>query len=108
MFVATNRLRTRKGHGQELEDRFRGHGGVERQSGFLGFELWRLDKEAEHEEYLVVTHWESKEAHHQWTRSQEFRAAHAGSRPDFLLGTGEFSSYEVRLASRPEGAKAHL
>lgn len=105
MFIATNCLRVKTGYGPELEKQFQRHGGVEQQPGFLRFELWRLTREGDHEEYLVVTHWESKEAHHGWTRSEAFRQAHAGPRPDFLLG-GEFSTYEVRLSSSPRQAKA--
>ena len=69
MFVSTNRLKAKKGYGHELEERFARRGGVEGQSGFLGFELWRKETDADCDEYLVVTHWESKEAHLQWTRS---------------------------------------
>ena len=108
MFVATNRLRTKKGQGQDLEERFGRRGGVENQSGFLGFELWKMDTQTDHEEYLVVTHWESKEAHHQWTTSEDFRAAHSGPRADFLVGHPEFGGYEVRLVSHPMGEKARL
>jgi heme oxygenase (staphylobilin-producing) len=105
MFVATNRLTIKAGFGQELEQQFGRRGGVEQQADFLGFELWKLDKEADHEEYLVVTHWESKEAHHNWTRSEAFRQAHSGPRPEFLIG-GESSSYEVRFSSLPGRTKA--
>jgi heme-degrading monooxygenase HmoA len=62
MFVATNRLTIKAGFGQELEQHFGRRGGVEQQPGFLGFELWKREKDADHEEYLVVTRWESKEA----------------------------------------------
>jgi heme oxygenase (staphylobilin-producing) len=103
MFVATNRLKVKKGHGHDLEGRFRQRGGVERETGFLGFEFWKLDKrEADHEEYLVVTHWESKEAHTRWTQSDSFRRAHSGPPADYILGHGEFSAYDVVFSSRPQ------
>ena len=106
MFVATNRLRIQPGHGDDLEERFRQQGGVEHQTGFLGFEFWKLNQgEGEDEEYLVVTHWESKNDHDQWTRSDEFRQAHAGERPAYLLG-GEFQTYDVRIRSGPDGKKS--
>ncbi len=108
MFVATNRLRIKQGYGEQLEEGFRHQGGVERQPGFLGFELWRLNKEEEYEEYLVVTHWESKDAHDQWTHSEAFRAAHSGPRLDFFTGHPEFSTYDVRLASRPDETKVSI
>ncbi len=105
MFVATNRLTIQSGHGDDLEERFRKQGGVEHQAGFLGFEFWKLNQEAETEEYLVVTHWDSKDAHDQWTHSDEFRQAHAGERPAYLLG-GDFQTYDVRISSGPEGKKS--
>ena len=107
MFVATNKIQVQKGHGRELEDRFNRRGGVEGQVGFLGFEMWRSEKDSDCEEYLIVTHWESKDAHHEWTRSEAFRQAHSGPRADFLLGPGEFNSYDVKLSSSPDGTKAH-
>ncbi|MFQ6027707.1 MAG: antibiotic biosynthesis monooxygenase family protein [Dehalococcoidia bacterium] len=105
MFVATNRLQVKPGSGSDLEDRFSRRGGVEQQPGFLGFELWKLDGAEDFEEYLVVTHWESEEAHVQWTHSEAFRQSHSGIRGDFFLGPPEFKKYAVRLRSAPEGAK---
>jgi heme oxygenase (staphylobilin-producing) len=102
MFVATNRLRILKGHGRELEERFRRGGAVAREPGFWGFELWKLESEAEHEEHLVVTHWESKEAHNRWVQSEAFKRAHSGPPADFIVGPGEVGSYEVRLSYGPE------
>ena len=102
MYVATNRINIAKGNGADLETRFGPRGGVELEPGFKGFELWKLNFEAEHEadheEYLVVTHWESEEAHDQWTRSESFKQAHSGPPADFIMGHGEFSSYQVRLS----------
>lgn len=108
MFVATNRLKTKKGRGHELEERFQRRGGVEKQDGFLGFEMWKVENEADHLEYLIVTHWETEEAHHRWTRSEAFRVAHSGPRADFLMGHPEFGGYEVRLQSHPMEAKVPL
>lgn len=108
MFVATNRLRTVKGRGHELEERFGRRAGVEKQPGFLGFELWKKETHADHDEYLVVTHWDSKEAHHMWTRSEAFKEAHSGPRADFIVGHPEFSAYDVRLMSDSTGAKERV
>ena len=63
MFVATNRIRVRKPHGTDLEELFQQRGGLEQQAGFVGFQLWKSQGEAEHEEYLVVSHWDTKDAH---------------------------------------------
>ncbi|MPZ13155.1 MAG: antibiotic biosynthesis monooxygenase [Chloroflexi bacterium] len=108
MFVATNRIKIKRGHGAELEERFARRAGVEKQPGFVSFELWRQEHGDEHEEYVVVTHWESEATHAAWTHSDAFRAAHAGARADFLLGPGEVKRYDVRLASSPAAPKTPI
>ena len=55
MYAVTNRIKVQKGHGQEMEEVFGKRGGVEEEPGFKSFELWKLDAEDDHEEYLVVT-----------------------------------------------------
>ena len=52
MYVGTNRIRVRKGTGHKLGERFAQRGGVERQPGFMSFQMWKLDADEEHEEYL--------------------------------------------------------
>lgn len=51
MYVGTNRLQVQKGTGHKLEERFAKQGGVERQPGFVSFQMWKLDVDEEHEEY---------------------------------------------------------
>ena len=104
MFVATNRITIKRGNGEDLESRFGAQGGVEGQAGFLGFEMWKLDKDEDTEEYLIVTHWESKEANMAWIHSDSFKQAHAGPHPDYLTGPGEFKTYEIRLTRTPQAA----
>lgn len=103
MFVAVNHLIVKPGYGAEVERRFGARSGVERQPGFVRFELWRLRTQEDHEEYLVVTHWESEEDHANWVKSEAFRRAHAGGRPDFFLGS-HLSFYDVRLSAGPAQA----
>ena len=100
MFVATNRIRVRKPHGPDLEELFQQRGGLEKQAGFVEFQLWKSQSEADHEEYLVVSHWETKDAHDQWTQSEAFRLAHTGLRSDYIMGRGEFSAYDLRISSQ--------
>ena len=102
MYVVTNRISIAAGNGADLEGRFGRRGGVERQPGFKGFELWRQDQDADHEDYLVVTHWESAEAFKGWIGSESFREAHANMRIDYIIGPGEISNYDVRLSSSPK------
>ena len=98
MFVGTNRIKIKKGYGKELEELFRSRGEVAQEPGFVDFELWRQEGDSEHEEYLVVSRWESEEHHNQWLRSDSFKQAHSGPPTDYIMGHGEFSSYQIRLA----------
>ena len=102
MFVGTNRIKIKKGYGKELEELFRSRGEVAREPGFVDFELWRQEGDSEHEEYLVVSRWESEEHHNQWLRSDSFKQAHSGPPGDYIMGHGEFSSYQIRLAYQAE------
>ena len=102
MFVGTNRIKIKKGYGKELEELFRSRGEVAREPGFVDFELWRQEGGPEHEEYLVVSRWESEEHHNQWLRSDSFKQAHSGPPADYIMGHGEFRSYEIRLAYQAE------
>ena len=102
MYVATNRIKVRKPHGPDLEELFKERGGLEQVPGFLRFELWRSLGEVEHEEFLVVSHWESADAHEQWTKSEAFRRAHAGMRSEFIVGGGEFNAFDVPVSSQAE------
>ena len=106
VFVGTNRIRVQKGTGHELEERFAKRGGVEREAGFVRFQMWKLDADDEYEEYLIVTHWESKEHQRAWVRGEGFREAHSGPRAEFILGHARFRGYNVQLASEPQEAKS--
>ena len=77
MYVVTNRISISPGNGADLEERFGPRGGVENQPGFKGFELWKQNQNADHEEYLVVTHVEAEEAFKGGICSESFWEAHA-------------------------------
>ena len=102
MFIAANRIRVRVKSGVDLERRFKERKGIEKQPGFLSFELWKLDDEeaGEFEEYLVVSHWDSKGDFQAWTVSDAFKEAHSGPRAEYILGHPVFTGYEVRQSSR--------
>ena len=104
MFVSTNCIKMRSGHGAELEELIRRQGAVEHQPGFQVFELWKQNGDADQEEYLVVTHWDSKDSNEQWAQSETFRQAHSGEHPAFIIG-GESHTYDFRMSSRPKGSK---
>lgn len=105
MFIATNRIRVKKGAGHYLEQRFSHRRGIENRPGFVTFALWKLDDDQAHEEYLVVTHWGSKDDFSAWTESPEFREAHSRPWSDSVLDA-EFRGYEVCFFSEPAQAPA--
>lgn len=99
MYVSTNRLQVSKGHGTALEERFKPRGGVEQRPGYVDFELWKVSKDGDIDEYLVVTRWESEEAFTAWTQSDSFRQAHSGPPLEGLMGHGEFNGYDVLFSA---------
>ena len=106
MFIATNRIKVQTGCGDTLESMFKERGAVRDHPGFVSFELWKMRQTPDHEEFLVVTHWQSEEHHRTWIRSDAFLSAHAGGPPDFVQGPGEFHTYEVVHRLEPAGATA--
>ena len=60
-----------------------------------------LESDHDHDEFLVVTHWESKSDFHRWTSSDVFKQSHSGPRLDSIAGHSEFEGFEVRLLSLP-------
>lgn len=98
MFVAANRFRvipdqaaafeqtwlTRESHLHELE-------------GFRTFHLLKGPQAADHILYSSFTLWASRAAFEAWTRSDQFRRAHAGagaSKPT-TLGPPSFEGFDV-------------
>ena len=110
MFIAINNLKAKPGRGGELEDRFAKPRGLDEQAGFVGFELLKRtwapgaddSDEPGVEHYLVVTRWQSMRDFISWTKSDAFKEAHAGGRPDFLAGGGHPAGYEVALSRESE------
>ena len=92
-------------------------GAVDKEPGFLGFELLRPTGENERR-YFVVTHWESAQDFENWVNSENFQHGHRGTGgPDQQghRGTGgpeqqhsapvstgaELLSFDVVLSSTP-------
>jgi len=99
MFVAANRFRVIPEHAAVFEQAW-----LTREShlhevpGFMTFHLLKGPAAADHILYSSLTLWASKEAFEGWTRSEQFRRAHAGagavSKPT-TLGPPQFEGYEV-------------
>lgn len=98
MFVAANRFRVIPAHAEEFEAKW-----LNRQSrlheldGFITFHLLKGPQAEDHILYSSFTLWASKEAFEAWTRSEQFRSAHAGagSSKPVTLGPPQFEGFEV-------------
>jgi heme-degrading monooxygenase HmoA len=93
-WVGVNRIRTESpAEADQLVEMFRNRSGrVDRQPGFLQFELWR---EESGNEVMVLTRWERKEDFLAWTESEAFRHAHANA--EGAPGRAGGSIYEVAI-----------
>jgi heme-degrading monooxygenase HmoA len=94
VWVAINRITVETAEeADRIVEAFRHRAGkVDRQPGFLKFELWR---EEQGHEVMVLTHWQRKEDFQSWVDSPAFREAHQGARG--APGTAGGSLYEVTL-----------
>jgi heme-degrading monooxygenase HmoA len=74
MFVMINRMTVPEEHRERFEEMFRNRArAVDRRPGFISAEVLRPTRG---NEYLVMTHWETKEAFDGWTKSEEYREGH--------------------------------
>lgn len=99
MFVAANRFRVIPEHAGAFE-----HAWLTREShlhevpGFLRFHLLKGPPAEDHILYSSLTLWASRAAFEGWTRSEQFRRAHAGagavSKPT-TLGPPQFEGFDV-------------
>lgn len=98
MFVAANRFRVMPAHAEEFERAW-----LTREShlhelpGFLAFHLLKGPREEDHVLYSSLTLWASRTAFEAWTRSEQFRKAHAGagSTKPITLGPPQFEGFDV-------------
>ena len=87
----------------ELEDRFRQRAAeVDKQKGFLGFELLRPKDGSAENRYIVYTRWETEEDFVAWVSSPAFGHGHrAHSEQGPVASHSELWEYDVVLESRP-------
>jgi heme-degrading monooxygenase HmoA len=110
MYIAMNRFRVKRGSEEAFERVWltrETH--LERVPGFVEFHLLKGPEADDHTLYASHTIWQSRAAFEGWTRSDEFRAAHAradnASTGPLYLEHPQFEGFEVRQTVRP-GATA--
>jgi heme-degrading monooxygenase HmoA len=98
MFVAANRFRVIPQHAAAFEQAW-----LTREShlheldGFITFHLLKGPEAEDHILYSSFTLWASRAAFEAWTRSEQFRRAHAGAgaTKPVTLGPPQFEGFEV-------------
>lgn len=101
MFIAMNRFRVRKGSEEAFERVWLNRDSqLDRVPGFVEFHLLKGPEAEDHTLYSSHTVWQSKPAFEAWTKSEEFRAAHARAGNEttgsLYLEHPKFEGFEVR------------
>ncbi|GKS89084.1 MULTISPECIES: antibiotic biosynthesis monooxygenase [unclassified Acidovorax] len=100
MFVAMNRFRIAPGREEEFVEIWRQRDShLAQVPGFQSFHLLRGDTTPEHTLFASHTVWASRADFEAWTRSDAFRAAHAGAgqKRDLYLGPPQLELFESAL-----------
>ncbi len=111
MFIAMNRFKVRPGSEQAFEAVWRERETyLDRMPGFVEFHLLKGPQSEDHTLYASHTVWESKAAFEGWTRSEEFRRAHAragnNSTGSLYLEHPKFEGFEVKQTLKDGEATA--
>lgn len=101
MFIAMNRFKVKKGSEAQFEHVWLSRDThLESVPGFVEFHLLKGPEAEDHVLYSSHTIWQSREMFERWTRSEEFRKAHARagdtSTGSLYLSHPVFEGFEVR------------
>ena len=111
MFIAMNRFKVKKGSEDAFEKVWASRDSyLHRMAGFVEFHLLKGPEAEDHTLYSSHTTWQSKAAFEGWTKSEEFRKAHARagneSTGPLYLEHPKFEGFEVRQTLGRKGAAA--
>jgi heme-degrading monooxygenase HmoA len=111
MFIAMNRFRVKRGAEEAFENVWLNRESyLDRVPGFVEFHLLKGPEAEDHTLYSSHTVWQSKAAFEEWTKSEEFRAAHARAGNDatgpLYLEHPKFEGFEVRQTITRKAAVA--
>jgi len=101
MFIAMNRFRVRKGSEEAFERVWLSRDThLDRVPGFVEFHLLKGPEAEDHTLFSSHSVWQSKAAFEAWTKSEEFRMAHARAGNEttgsLYLEHPKFEGFEVR------------
>jgi heme-degrading monooxygenase HmoA len=101
MFIAMNRFKVAKGKEADFETVWRSRETyLHELEGFVEFSLLKGPEREDHTLYSSHTIWANRGNFEAWTKSEQFRKAHAragNDRPLNILGHPEFEGFEVIL-----------
>lgn len=108
MFIAMNRFRVVPGHEEAFEAMWRSRQGrLAEMPGYIEFHMLRGPKAEDHTLYASHAVWESQEHFTAWTKSEQFRAAHARageSKVQYLSGP-HFEGFDVIIHEDQKGKR---
>ena len=109
MFIAMNRFQVKTGSEQAFETVWRTRESyLSNMAGFVEFHLLKGPVADDHTLYSSHTTWVDKAAFEAWTRSEEFRRAHARADnktgESLYLGHPKFEGFEVIQSERKSSA----
>jgi heme-degrading monooxygenase HmoA len=111
MFIAMNRFKVKKGSEQAFEKVWSSRESyLDHMQGFIEFHLLKGPEAEDHILYSSHTVWSSKASFEAWTKSEEFRKAHARagneSTGPLYLEHPKFEGFEVVQTVRSASAAA--
>ena len=110
MFIAMNRFQVKKGSEEDFERVWKTREThLEEMPGFVEFHLLKGPEAEDHTLYSSHTVWQSRETFEAWTKSEQFRKAHANAgnstTGSLYLGHPKFEGFEVcQTVSRNKSA----
>ena len=101
MYIAMNRFRIKKGCEPDFEEIWANREShLDEMKGFVEFHLLRGPEAEDHTLYASHAVWESEEDFVAWTKSEQFRKAHAnagGAKRDIYMGPPNFEGFTTVL-----------
>jgi heme-degrading monooxygenase HmoA len=111
MYIAMNRFRVVTGFEDAFEEIWRTRERhLSSMPGYVEFHMLKGQKQEDHTLYISHTVWESHEQFVAWTKSEQFRAAHARAsenrgKVEYLSGP-HFEGFDVIIHEDRTGARA--
>lgn len=111
MYIAMNRFRVVPGYEEAFEAIWHGRQGrLAELPGYVEFHMLKGPKAEDHTLYASHTVWETFEDFQAWTKSEQFRAAHANAgnnrgKVEYLSGP-HFEGFEVIIHEDKNGVRA--